>query len=481
MHEPTASTPSRLDDPYLRGLFAPVTDECTIEDLPIAGTLPADLEGIYVRNGSNPRFRPEGHYHWFDGDGMLHAVHFEGGRATYRNRYVRTSGLAEDAAAGRALRTGILERPRFKAKDGRPFKDTANTDVIYHAGQLLALWYLSGHPYVITLPACETLGVQTYGGALPRSMASHAKVDHRTGELLFIDYAPAPPYLAFGVVSPAGELIHHEPVDLERYFLQHDLAFTPRHTLLFQMSMRSHPKAGLGAMKLAFDRDRPARIGVVPRFGTNADLRWFDVEPFYMYHTINAWEDDGAIVLYGCRLANPITGDPGASCRSDTADVGGLNVEGVLYRWRLDLTTGSVAEGPVDDTITEFPRMNDRWIGGPSRYSYHPRVSPGTLFRFDALLKYELTTGSARVHRYARGWFGGEPAFTHRDGATAEDEGYVTTFVTEEATGATELLVIDARDFEAPPVARVRIPRRVPAGFHCRWVSAGELARQRPL
>ncbi len=470
------------ESPYLQGMFAPTAAETTIADLPVIGALPPALEGIYVRNGSNPKYRPEGHYHWFDGDGMLHAVQLHEGRAIYRSRYVRTVDLAADDAAGRCLKTGILEKPRHRPTDGRPFKDTANTDVVYHAGQLLALWYLSGAPYVITLPDCETAGVQTYGGRLPRSMSAHAKVDPESGELLFMDYAPRPPYLAFGVVSAAGDLAHYAPLTLDRYRLQHDLAFTPSHTILFQMSMHSDPAGGFGAMRLGFDRDHPARIGVVPRFGSDADVRWFEVEPFYMYHTVNAWHDGDAIVLHGCRLANPITADPrNRACGRPLADVGGLNVDGVLYRWRLDLATGRVVEGPLDDVVTEFPRMNDRCLGRPSRYSYHPRVARDPSFLFDALLKYDLTTGRTQVHEYPPGWYGGEAAFTHREGAAEEDDGALVTFVVHATTGASELYVIDARSFDAEPVARVPIPQRVPAGFHCRWVSAAELAAQRLL
>ena len=128
---------------YLEGAFAPIDRELEARDCEVIGEVPRDLAGVYVRNGSNPRYEPKGRYHWFDGDGMLHAVHFEDGRAHYRNRWVRTEAFAIEDAAGEAVWSGINERPDFRHPGG-PFKDTANTDLVFHAGRLLALWWLGG-------------------------------------------------------------------------------------------------------------------------------------------------------------------------------------------------------------------------------------------------------------------------------------------------------------------------------------------------
>ena len=179
------------------------TEEITAENLEVIGELPDDLAGMFIRTGSNPRFHPNGRYHWFDGDGMLHGLEIEDGSATYRNRYIRTKGLEDDLAAGRSLRTGIMEQPDVTNPDG-PWKDTANTDLVFHSGKLLALWWLSGKAHQIRLPDLETEGPCDFGGTLDTNMASHAKVDPATGEMIFIDYGPVPPYLRYGVVSPDG-------------------------------------------------------------------------------------------------------------------------------------------------------------------------------------------------------------------------------------------------------------------------------------
>jgi carotenoid cleavage dioxygenase-like enzyme len=470
--------------PYLTGGFAPVDTEIVAHDLDVIGDIPSDLRGIFVRNSSNPRFEPPGRYHWFDGDGMLHAVHFEDGRTTYRNRYIRTEGLAADEAAGRALSTGIMERPDF-TRAGGPYKDTGNTDLAFHAGQLLALWWLSGQARVIRLPDLETTGTQTYGGTLGRSISAHPKVDPRTGEMIFFDYAPLPPYLTYGVVSADGQVTHHAPIDLPGPRLQHDIAITEHFSILFDMSMMFDPALLLrGQARLAFFPDKPTRFGIVPRFGTSDDVRWFEGSPCFMYHTINAWEDGDEVILIGCKIDTPFVDDSQeGSLDGQAADrwpaIGLLRIAPRLHRWRFNLRTGNLTEERLDDRPTEFPRMNDGWLGTPSRYSYNGRVAARDVLEFDGLVKYDVTTGASVPRDYPRGCSGGEVSFVPRAGATAEDDGYLITFVTEEASGTAQLHVLDAQNIAAEPIARVCIPQRVPTGYHTRWVSAPDLAAQR--
>ncbi|MCA9586188.1 MAG: carotenoid oxygenase family protein, partial [Myxococcales bacterium] len=229
--------------PYLQGLYAPVLEEITARDLTVEGKLPDDLEGFFVRNGANPRLPPRGRYHWFDGDGMVHAVELGGGKATYRNRFVQTEGLAAEMAAGRPLWTGILEPPDLQSPHG-PFKDTANTDLVFHAGKLLALWWQTGVPHVLSLPGLETRGKELFGGSHTRGISAHPKVDPRTGEMIFIAFGMRPPYLEYGVVGADGTLAHFTPIESVpgvRY--QHDIAITERFAVLMDLPMFPDPAA----------------------------------------------------------------------------------------------------------------------------------------------------------------------------------------------------------------------------------------------
>ncbi len=470
-----------VERPYLQGNYAPIHSEIAAESLEVVGELPRDLAGVFVRNSSNPRFLPEGRYHWFDGDGMIHAVQFEDGKASYRNRWIRTRAFLAEEEAGRALWRGVTERPDFTNPRG-PFKDTANTDLVYHAGRLLALWWLGGEPYVVHLPDLSTTGIETYGGKL-KTLSAHPKVDPRTGEMMFFDYKPFPPYLTYGVISAAGELVHRTDIDLPGPRLQHDMAITERYSILLDMSMMWDPALlAQGKTRVRFFRDKPARFGVIPRFGQGHEIRWFESSAFYMYHTVNAWEEGEKIVILGCKIENPLADDPeNPRDRREAPTIGFLRLDPCYCRWTIDLVTGKVTEERLDDAIAEFPRMDNRALGRKSRYSYHARLAAAPTMRFDAVIKYDADTGEQVTHEYPKGSFGGETPFAPRVGATGEDDGYLLTFVADEQSGASEMHVLDARELSRGPVARVKIPQRVPTGYHTYWVPAEELGRQRSV
>ncbi|MCB9751892.1 MAG: carotenoid oxygenase family protein [Myxococcales bacterium] len=470
-------------DPYLEGCYAPVQTESPAGGVVLraaVGAVPRDLTGVFVRNGSNPRFAPRGRYHWFDGDGMLHAVSLAGGVARYRNRYVRTRGFLAEEEAGEALWTGLLVRPDL-TRPGGPYKNSGNTDLVWHAGQLLALWWMSGEAYEIELPSLATRGVAEFGAPLPRGLAAHAKVDPRTGELLFIDYGPRAPYLRVGAISRERALLGHAPVELPGPRLQHDIAFTENFALVFDLSMMADPvELRRGRERIKMFRDVPTRIGLVPRTALRdgpraapAPVQWFEAAPFYMYHAINAYEDGDAVVLVGCRITDPLVGDPENPARSFTVPaIANLRLEPYLHRWRLDRASGRVTEERLDDVMGEFPRMNDRRLGRPARYCYTPRVAPRETLLFDGFTKHDLARGEHRRYAYPPGWFGGELTFAPRDGAgdrpEDEDDGYLITIASSRASEAAEVFILDARALEL--VARLPVPARVPVGYHAEWV-----------
>ncbi len=473
--EPAAQpivTPPR--SPYLDGPYTPVEREITASDLPVIGELPRDLAGMYVRNGANPRFAPKGRYHWFDGDGMVHGLHFDNGRATYRNRYVQTAALNEETAAGHALSTGIMEAPDFR-RPGGPFKDTANTDLVFHAGRLMALWWLGGACHQLSLPALETLGVVDFGSPLKKGLAAHPKVDPITGELMFFDYALTPPYLTYGVISASGQLVHQVPIDLPGARLQHDIAITAKHTILLDLPLMWDPAMlARGKTRVRFYPDLPSRFGIIPRHGAADSIRWFEASACYMYHTINAWEEGDEVVLLGCRIEHPLPESPHASKVVPRLDA--LALEPYLHEWRFNLVTGAVRERKLDDVMTEFPRMNNEVLGRPSRYSYNPRVAPAATLLYDGVIKYDTVAGTSVQHTYGASRYGGEVAFAPRVGAKGEDDGYLVTFVHDRASGRGEVVVLDARDVASGPVARVVLPQQVPIGYHSWWVPAAQMA-----
>lgn len=455
------------DTNYLDGAYAPVERELDQAELELLeGELPAGLQGLFARNSSNPRFRPPGPYHWFDGDGMIHAVRFADGRASYSNRFVRTDGLAQDEAAGKATWTGLLSRPTAAdlARPGGPYKNTANTDLLAWDGQLLALWWQGGAlPHAVRPSDLATEGPFRAAG----TMTAHAKVDPYTGDLVFFDYGMRPPFATHGVLTRAGEL-RRTPIELPGPRPQHDIALTQHYTILIDPSMFADPEAlARGKVHMRLFPDVPTRLGLFDR-RTHELVRWFEVPACYVYHFANAWEQGNEIVITASRIRDPLRYDPQPG-RSDrqVPCIAHLRLDPQLVRWTLDLDSGLAREDVIDTALAEFPRVDDRRLGQPTRAAYLGLFAEREMFAFAGVRRVELDTGVAIERRYPDGWFGGEVSVVPT--GPDESDAVLMTFVSEESTQRSELWLLSANDLDV--VARLAIGSPVPAGFHTRWMN----------
>jgi carotenoid cleavage dioxygenase len=453
-----------LSNPYLEGNFAPVQSEITADNLQVIGELPAELNGTFVRNGPNPQFPPKGRYHWFDGDGMLHGVEISNGKATYRNRYIQTRGWKIERDAGHAIWTGFLEPAQMDNPYG-PYKNAANTALVWHDNRLLALWE-GGEPHSIEVPSLETVGSYTYGGNLKSPFTAHPKVDPVTGEMMFFGYSLAqPPYLQYSVVSPEGKLLRTVPIDLPVGVMMHDFAITENYTIFMDLPLTFRvERMQRGEPAFMFEKDTPSRFGILPRLGDNSSIRWFEAPACYVFHTLNAYEDGDEIVLIACRMQGTSILGATEAVEDSTSDIP------LLHRWRFNLKTGAVVEASLDDIPSEFPRVNEQYLGRATRYGYIGRAAKSSMPLFDGLIKYDFVKGNSQTHEFGRGRYGGEAVFAPRKGATDEDDGWLITFVYDEEKESSELVVVSGKDITAEPVARIQIPQRVPYGFHGTWI-----------
>jgi carotenoid cleavage dioxygenase len=454
------------DTNYLDGAYAPVERERDWAELELlAGELPTNLTGLFARNSSNPRFRPPAPYHWFDGDGMIHAVRFADGRASYANRFVRTEGLAQDEDAGEATWTGLLARPSpvDLARPGGPYKNTANTDLLAYDGQLLALWWQGGGlPYAVRASDLATEGLFRAAG----SMTAHAKVDPRTGDLVFFDYGMTPPFLTHGVLTRAGEL-RRTPIELSGPRPQHDIALTQHYTIFIEPSMFADPEAlARGKVHMRFFPQVPTRLGLFDR-RTHELTRWFEVPACFVYHFVNAWEQGNEIVITASRIRDPLRYDPQPG-RDDRVVpcIAHLRLDPQLVRWTLDLDSGRAHEEVIDTALAEFPRVDDRRLGQPTRAAYLGLFAEHERFAFAGVRRVELDSGRATERRYPDGWFGGEVSVVPT--GPDEDDAVLMTYVSEASTQRTELWLMSANELDV--VARLAIDSPVPAGFHTRWM-----------
>jgi carotenoid cleavage dioxygenase len=453
------------DSPFLRGNYAPWPMEGDAPHLEVVGELPHDLNGTFYRNGPNPAFRPRGRYHWFDGDGMIHAITLHDGRASYRNRWVQSATLREEQAAGRALATSLLD---LQATEAPRLKNAANTNILFHAGKLLAL-VESSLPTQLVPCTLETLGEYDFDGRLSGPMTAHPKMDPETGEMLFFGYSPFPPYLVYHVCDATGALLRSEPIDVPWPSMVHDFAITRDEVVFLHFplvfSFEDMRRRG-GAF--TWEPERGTRIGVMPRRGGNADVRWFETEAAYAFHPMNAYRDGDALVVDVARyrridFMSPRNGD-------DRIDRDG-NLSR-MHRWTVDLANGGVRDQPLDDLGAEFPRVDERRLGRRHRFGYAAvqTETRGAMPEYDGIRAWDLDRNSTQTRSFGPGAGAGEPLFVPRHAAADENDGYVLVLVYDPARNASDFHVLDARNLAGEPIATVRLPHRIPYGFHGNWV-----------
>ena len=438
----TESATSAANPFHLRDNYAPVKDEVTAFDLPVQGAIPPALRGRYVRNGPNPKSGQSPH--WFFGDGMLHGVNLSGGRAAwYRNRWVRTRSLLEDAS-------------RF-GPDGEVdlTVGVANTHVVAHAGRILAL-VESSFPTEVTREL-DTVGWFDFGGRLKTAMTAHPKLCPRTGELHFFGYSFRPPFLTYHRADANGQLVQTEVIEVPGPTMVHDFAITDRHVVFMDLPVVFDLELAMaGTMPYRWSDDYGARVGLMPRGGSNRDVKWFEIAPCYVFHPLNAYEDAGAVVMDVVRYPELWRGSSTAAIAAPA-----------LHRWRVDPAAGRVTEQALDDRAVEFPRCDERCVGLPHRYGYAVYTrnavdeSTGT-----AIVKYDLRGSGSATHDFGPGRLPAEPVFVPAGPAAGEDEGWVLSYVYDSARDGSDLVILDAANFASRPVATIALPQRVPFGFH---------------
>lgn len=478
----TSTLPDDDDHPYRTGAWRPQSAEWSVARLEVVeGAVPPDLDGLYVRNTENPLHLPIRAYHPFDGDGMVHAVRFRDGVASYRNRFVRTEGLVAEQEAGASLWAGLAEPPKAAVRtDGRTargaMKDASSTDVVVHGGEVLTSFWQCGELHRLDPDDLATRGVTRWDGWFPpEGVSAHPKVDEATGELFFFNYGTRPPYLHFGVVDRAGRLVHYSPVPLPGPRLPHDMAITEHFVVLNDLPMHWDEDLlrdrGIHAVRM---HDEPTRLAVVPKRGGPDDVQWFEADPTYVLHWTNAFEDGDDIVLEGFHQGDP---SPRPAVDDSMWMFRYLALDWMqtrLHRWRLNRRTGAVVEERLRDDFTEFGIIDNRRIGRRHRYVYAASGVPGW-FLFDGFVRHDVDTGDDQVLRLPDGVYGSEVGVARRPDASAEDDVWVTTLTTDVANDRSECWILDGRRISDGPVARLRLPERISSGTHAAWAPGAAL------
>ncbi|MCC5951899.1 MAG: carotenoid oxygenase family protein [Acidimicrobiia bacterium] len=480
MATPTAPFPpivgqvtNAAHQPDLAGNRCPVADEIDATACAVSGELPPELRGSFVRNGPNPAFEPIGRYSALDGDGMLHAVTIDDAGVSYRNRWIRSRGLGAEVAHGAAVYPGLGDVLNFPDRaltgDAGPVKNPANTHIIEHAGRRLALWE-GGLPTEVT-SGLDTIGEYDFDGRLRGPMTAHPRLDPRTGEMLMFGYSLFEPYLVYHLVEADGTLSHSVEIDLPAPVMIHDMIMTEQHAVFLETPyVFDLENIGKGPM-VRWMPERGARIGVLPRRGAAEDLAWFDIEPGHVQHFWSGWVEGDRIEFHGCRYQNP---DFGIDNTTELDHRSAKDHYALPARFWVDLAAGTAGWETMDDLEGDFNRINPAYDGVRVRYLYMSAYTQPDrhLGDFDAVVKYDDATGKRTIWSAGPAGHVGESVFVADPDGSAEDDGWLLNIVYYHDRHTSDLVVIDARDLAAGPVAAVHLPRRVPFGFHANWFPA---------
>ena len=441
--------------PYLSGIQRPMEEELTLTGLPVTGSIPPALQGRYLRMGPNPIHPDAAGYNWFMGDGMVHGLELGNPAGPkYDNRWIKstvvTEALGEPAAPG----------PR--SEDG----DLVNTSIYALSGRIWAL--VEGGPFPVEIEdSLDNQRHNNFDGTLRGSFTAHPIIDAKSGESHAVTYsAHDQEKVTHVVLSPEGQVVRELDVPVAGGPCIHTCALTSNYVVIFDLSVRFSMKTFVSGYSFpyAWDEGYEARVGVLPRNGTVDDLIWCPVEPTFVFHCANAFDD----------AAGQLVMDVVAYDRIFAGSSDGPDASGRLERWTINVDERKVDRQIIDGTAIEFPRSDPRCSTLPYRYIYAPAFAPDKRQFSGAtiLYKYDLQSGTRTQHDFGPNRFPGEFVFVPAHADSKEDEGWLMGFVVNAAEETTDLVILDARTIEKEPVASVHLPHRVPPGFHGDWFEA---------
>jgi carotenoid cleavage dioxygenase-like enzyme len=442
----------------------------------VEGTLPAGLRGALYRNGP-ARLERGGQRvgHWFDGDGAVLGVHFNGRTANGVYRFVQTAGYQLEEQAGKLILAnfGMLPPGPWHRRFGKPVKNTANTSVLPLADRLLALWE-GGPPHRLDLETLETLGLDDLGGLNGQSYSAHPKRDWQTGEIFNFGVGVGKETVLYLYrSSPDGRLRRQNRLELRGTPLIHDFVIAGRYLVFCIPPIQLRIVPLLARLRsygdaLTWKPEQGTEIIVVDRDTLEPVCR-FATDPWFQWHFGNAFErEDGSVVVEIARYP-----DFRSNQRLKEVKLGRVRTQANATLWRLHLDPPGHRVISMQEVLSrscEFPSIDPREAGRPSRFSYlamHGRNADlvadmfGTIARFDTI---NLTLTEADL---GQGCYPSEPIYAAD--ADTPDQGWILTVVFDGPRNQSELWVFAADRLDDAPACRLSLPSVIPLGFHGAW------------
>jgi all-trans-8'-apo-beta-carotenal 15,15'-oxygenase len=479
---PVSSVPYERNDWKKGYLSQPNEYDYGIDE--VEGKIPSSLQGTLFRNGPGLlEVNGQRIHHPFDGDGMVCAIAFDNGRAHFRNRFIRTEGYLKEQQAGKILYRGVFgtQKPGGWLANAFDFqlKNIANTNIIYWGGKLLALWE-AAEPHGLNPKTLETLGKDYLDGVLEEgnAFAAHPRIDPNCeqddGSPILVNFAIKPGLsttITIYELDQQGKLLRSQDRSVPGFAFIHDFAITPNYCLFFQNPVSFNPipfALGLrGAGEcVKFQPDKPTRILVIPR-NSKEPVQILETQSGFVFHHANAFEQDNEICIDSICYES----FPEVEANSDFRQVDfDAIAPGQLWRFTLNLNDQTVQRRLLEERCCEFPYVHPNHVGHPYRYLFMGAAhNPTGNAPLQALLKLDAITGEQQLWSAAPQGYVSEPIFVPRPDGTEEDDGWVLSLVYDASRHRSDVVILDGRDLNRGPVARLHLKHHVPYGLHGSW------------
>lgn len=444
----------------------------------IEGEIPLELEGTLFRNGpglldiDGQRF-----HHPFDGDGMISRITFTNGRAHFRNRFVETEGYLAEKKAGKILYRGVFGTPKPGGWLANAFnfkiKHIANTNVIYWGNKLLALWE-AAEPYLLNPHTLETLGKEYFNSILSKDEAfsAHPRIDPN-GKLVNFAIKPGlSTTITIFELNTNGEIISKQNHSVPGFCFIHDFVITENYCIFFQNPVSFNPiPFALGIASagqcIKVQKNQPTKIILIPRKNSHADkdgVKVLETKAGFIFHHVNAFEIGNEIIIDSICYESLTEVEPNSDYRQTNFEV---NAPGQIWRFNLNLQENQVQNKLIDNRACEFPTIHPNNVGKPYRYLYTASAHQATENApLQAILKLDLESQKQEIWSAAPRGFTGEPIFIPRPNSQSEDDGWVIALVYDAEHHRSDVIILDAQNFQKGAVAKLHLKHHIPYGLH---------------